>query len=117
MCLSSIVISTLYLVILVQRPLMTIFIDHIALAKQGDNAPVRLSVCLWRSALRTAAKSDRSYYQSKVFVCVSVISRRMQIVARSALSFLISLSWVLGSASKQFPDDTCQQRDVKTLGP
>ncbi len=63
---------------------------------------VRLSVCpsvrptshgsrsiFWRaavdirgSALPSAAKGNKSHYQSKVFVCVSVISRHMRIIAR-----------------------------------
>ena len=34
------------------------------------------------SALPSAAKSNRSHYQFKVFVCVSVISRRVRIIAR-----------------------------------
>ncbi len=34
------------------------------------------------SALPHAAKSNKSHYQFKVFVCVSVISERMQILAR-----------------------------------
>ncbi len=43
----------------------------------------------WRAAvdirglvLPSAFKSNRSHYQSKVFVCVSIISRRMPIIAR-----------------------------------
>ncbi len=43
---------------------------------------VRPSVRLWGSALLSAVKSNRSHYQSKVFVCVSIISRRMRIIAR-----------------------------------
>ncbi len=55
---------------------------------EGDNVlgsvrpSVRLSV---RPSVRPsvcAVKSSRSHYQSKVFVCVSVISRRMRIIAR-----------------------------------
>ncbi len=34
------------------------------------------------SALPSAAKSNRNHYQSNVFVCVSVISWRMRIIAR-----------------------------------
>ena len=34
------------------------------------------------SALPSTAKSNRSHYQSKVFVCVSVISGCMRIIAR-----------------------------------
>ena len=34
------------------------------------------------SALPRAAKSIKSHYQFKVFVCVSVISGRMRIIAR-----------------------------------
>ncbi len=44
---------------------------------------------LWRAAfdirglaLQSAAKSNKSHYPSKVFVCVSVISGRMWIIAR-----------------------------------
>ncbi len=33
------------------------------------------------SALPSAAKSNKSHYQSKVFVSVSVINRRMRIIA------------------------------------
>ena len=49
---------------------------------------VRLSVCPFVCALTAEpldlrpAKSNKSHYQFKVFVCVSVISRRMQIIAR-----------------------------------
>ncbi len=34
------------------------------------------------SALPSAAKSNRSHYQSKVIVCVSVKSRRVRLIAR-----------------------------------
>ncbi len=34
------------------------------------------------SALPSAAKSNKSHYQFKVFVCVSVISGRMRIITR-----------------------------------
>ncbi len=34
------------------------------------------------SALRSAAKSNSSHYQSNVFVCVSMIRGRMRIIAR-----------------------------------
>ncbi len=34
------------------------------------------------SALSSAAKSKRSHYQSKVIVCVSVISRHVRLIAR-----------------------------------
>ena len=42
---------------------------------------VRLSVCLsiWMSV---CAKSIKSHYQSKVFVCVRVISGHMQTIAK-----------------------------------
>ncbi len=53
-----------------------IFIDRIALVTQEDNTlgSIRLSVCLsvcpsspvWDSALPSAAKSNKSHYQSKV---------------------------------------------------
>ena len=67
-----------------------LIIDHEALAKQGDNAlsSIRLSVFLTLyyfcliphttyedirgSALWSAAKSSKSHYKSRVFVCVSV---------------------------------------------
>ncbi len=43
-------------------------------------------VCLFvdnkGSALPSAGKSNKSHYQFKVFVCVSVISGRMRIIAR-----------------------------------
>ncbi len=49
----------------------------------------RLRSNLWRaavdirgSALSSVVKSNKSYYQSKVFVCVSVISGHMRIIAR-----------------------------------
>ncbi len=42
----------------------------------------RESVDIRGSALPSAVKSNRSQYQSKVFVCVSIISRRMRIIAR-----------------------------------
>ncbi len=63
---------------------------------EGDNAlgSVRPSVCpfvcaltvepfdIRDSALTSAAKSNKSHYQSRVLVCVSVISRRIGIIAR-----------------------------------
>ncbi len=36
-------------------------------------------------ALPSAAQSNRSHYQSKVFVCVSVFSRRVRLIARMQL--------------------------------
>ena len=87
---------------------MPLIIDRIALAKQGDNAlgSIRLSVTtitpersrsnFWcaavdinGSALPRATKSNNyHHYQSKVIVCVSVISGRMRIIARmGSLSF------------------------------
>ncbi len=42
----------------------------------------RAAVDIRGSALPSAAKSDGSHYQSKVFVCVSVFSRHMRIIAR-----------------------------------
>ncbi len=49
----------------------------------------QVKVKFWRaavdnrgSALPSAAKSNKSHYQFKVFVCVSVISGRMRIIAR-----------------------------------
>ncbi len=42
----------------------------------------RAAVDIRGSALPSAAKSNKSHYQSKVFVCVSVISGRMQIIAQ-----------------------------------
>ncbi len=53
-------------------------------AKQGDyrigsvRPSVRPSVCL----SVCPAKSNRGHYQSKVIVCVSVISRRVRLIAR-----------------------------------
>ena len=56
---------------------------------EGDNAlgsvrpSVRPSVRLSRgSALPSAVKSNRSHCQSKVLVCVSILSRRMRLIAR-----------------------------------
>ena len=65
-----------------------IIIDRVALAKQIDNAlySVRPSVCLSVDVcgfvLPSAVKSNNHHYQSKVIVCVSVISGRMRIIAR-----------------------------------
>ncbi len=42
----------------------------------------RAAVDIGGSALPSAANSNKRHYQSKVFVCVSVISRRMRIIAR-----------------------------------
>ncbi len=61
---------------------MEIIIDRVALAKQGDYriGSVRPSVCLG---------VPRAHYQSKVAVCVSIISQRMRIIARRrSISFL-----------------------------
>ena len=44
------------------------------------------------SALPSAAKSKRSHYQSEVFVCVSVISWRIRIIARMR-SIAVLISW------------------------
>ncbi len=57
---------------------------------EGDNVlgSVRPSVCpsvrlsVWMSVCALTAKSNNSHYQSKVFVCVSVISGRRRIIAR-----------------------------------
>ncbi len=42
----------------------------------------RAAVNIRGSALPSAAKSKNHHYQSKVIVCVSVISGRLQIIAR-----------------------------------
>ena len=42
----------------------------------------RAAIDIKGSALPSAAKNNRSHYQSTVFVCVSVISGRMRIIAR-----------------------------------
>ncbi len=42
----------------------------------------RAAVDIRGSALPSAAKSNKSHYQSKVFVSVSVISGRMRIIVR-----------------------------------
>ncbi len=42
----------------------------------------RAAVDIRGSALLVAAKSNRSHYQSKVFVCVSLISGHMRIISR-----------------------------------
>ncbi len=48
----------------------------------------RAAVDIRGSALPRAAKSNKSHYQSKVFVCVSVIRGRMRIIAhRSAFNW------------------------------
>ncbi len=56
---------------------------------QGHGSRSKVNALLWRaavdirgSALPSAVKSNRSHYQSKVFVCVSIISRRMRIIAQ-----------------------------------
>ena len=62
-----------------------IITDRESLAKQGDNAlgSVRPSMCLSElSGLPSAEKSDKSYCQSRVFVCVSVIRGCVRIIAR-----------------------------------
>ena len=55
----------------------------------GHGSRSKAEVKLWRaavdirgSALPNAAKSYKSHYQSEVFVCVSVISWCMRIIAR-----------------------------------
>ncbi len=59
-------------------------------AKLGDHGlgsvrpSVRPSVCL---SIRPSTKSNKSHYQSKVFVCVSIISGRMQLIARMRSAF------------------------------
>ena len=54
---------------------------------QGQRSRSRLN--FWRaavdikgSALPSAARSNKSHYQSKVFVCVSIIMGRILIIAR-----------------------------------
>ena len=42
----------------------------------------RAAVDITGSALPSAVKSNKNHYQYKVFVCVSIISRRMRIIAR-----------------------------------
>ena len=81
----------------VYKRFIIIIIDREALAKKGDNAlgsvrpsvrqSVRSFVCLFAcryrgSALPSAARSNKSHYQSKVFVCVSIIMGRILIIAR-----------------------------------
>ncbi len=70
--------------------------------KQEDNKigsvrpSVHLYVCIRGSALPSAAKSNRSHYQSKVIVCVSVISRRVRSIARMrSIGVLIINQFVL----------------------
>ena len=43
----------------------------------------RAAVDIRGSALPSAAKSNKSHYQSKVFVCVSVIRGRIQRIVRT----------------------------------
>ena len=46
-------------------------------------ASVCLSICLSPlSRMNRAVKSNKSHYQSKVFVCVSIFSGRMRIIAQ-----------------------------------
>ncbi len=49
---------------------------------QGQMLRSRVKVNIRGSALPSAAKSHRSHYQFKVFVCVSVISGRILIITR-----------------------------------
>ncbi len=50
---------------------------------QGHRSNVwRAAVDIRGSALPSAAKSNKSHYQSRVFVCVSVIGRHIGIIAR-----------------------------------
>ncbi len=42
----------------------------------------RVAVDIRGSALPSAVKCNRKYYQSKVFVCASIISGHMRIIAR-----------------------------------
>ena len=42
----------------------------------------RAAVDMRGSGLQSAAKSNKSYYQSEVFVCVSVVSGHILIIAR-----------------------------------
>ena len=43
------------------------------------------AVDIWDSALPSAVKTNNSHYQSKLFVCVSIISMRMRIIAQMRL--------------------------------
>ncbi len=58
---------------------ITFIIDCVALAKQGDNALG--SVC----PSVTTLTPNNHHYQSKVIVCVLVISELMQIIAQMRL--------------------------------
>ncbi len=56
---------------------------------QGHGSRSKVEIKFWRiavnirgSALPSAAKSKNHRYQSKMIVCVSVISRRMRIIVR-----------------------------------
>ncbi len=59
-----------------------IFIDREAREIMHLVASVRLSVCLFVCALLFEPFDLWSHYQFKVFVCVSLISGRMRIIAR-----------------------------------
>ncbi len=63
--------------------------------RSSSNFP-RAAVDIRGSALPCAAKSNKSHYQFKVFVCVSVISGRMRIIVqRRSIGVLILLIFYL----------------------
>ncbi len=72
------------------------------------------------SALPSAAMSNKSHYQFKVFVCLSVISRRMQIIARMRsigvlFPFAIDLI-IFRSVTRDGPiPDFCRYADMPIL--
>ena len=47
----------------------------------------RAAVDIRSSALPSAVKGNKSHYESKVFVCVSIISGRMRIIAQMRSNF------------------------------
>ncbi len=74
----------------------------------------RAAVDIRGSTLPSAVKSNRSHYQSKVFVCVSIVSRCMRIIARMRLIgfyFVVGLGSVIFISSKAL----CHWSNVITI--
>ncbi len=70
--------------LLLNKYMNFLVIDREALAKQGDNAlgSIRPSVRLSVRPFVCLLACQHSHYQSKVFVCVSIIMGRILIIAR-----------------------------------
>ncbi len=62
--------------------LSTCFRAKVKCQGKGRISDVQRSILIRGSALPSAAKSNKSHYQSKVFVCMSVIRGRIQIIVR-----------------------------------